>query len=80
MEFTGGINVYQLQGTKDSIIRRKAQRSQGKSSSSILRQHENSIVSEEVWKYKITQTTKNFGRNLEALSGNEYQTTSDLFP
>ncbi|OLY79235.1 hypothetical protein AYI68_g6695 [Smittium mucronatum] len=61
-------------------IRLKTQRSQGKSSTIILRQNDNSIVREEVWGDNITQTTRNFGRNLEELSKNEYQTASDLCP
>ncbi|OLY79809.1 hypothetical protein AYI68_g6109, partial [Smittium mucronatum] len=80
MDLIRGINAYQCQGAQDSIIRLKTQRIQGKSNTSILRQQYNSIVREEVWGDNITQTTRNFGRNLEALSGNEYQIASDLCP
>ncbi|OLY81690.1 hypothetical protein AYI68_g4199 [Smittium mucronatum] len=80
MDFIRGINAYQCQGIQDSIISLRTQRGQGKSSTSILRYQDNYIVREEVWGDNITQTTRNFGRNLEALSGNEYQTASDLCP
>ncbi|OLY79397.1 hypothetical protein AYI68_g6537 [Smittium mucronatum] len=79
MDFIGGINSYQFQGTQKSIIRLKNQRIQGKSTTSISRQHDSSVVREEFWRDNITVTTRNFERNLEALYKNEYQTAGDLF-
>ncbi|OLY80823.1 hypothetical protein AYI68_g5076 [Smittium mucronatum] len=79
MVFIWGINSYQCRETQDSIIQPENQRSERKSSTSILRKHYSSRFHVEFWGKNITQTTDNFGKNLESLSGNEYQTTSGVY-